>query len=155
MPLETTAIYYWGMRIAPFMLVSLALAGCNSGGSPAGEIVGHRWAHALADCGDTYLDFSQDMIAFVRDGKPVNALSVRRIVNDSPGPSMATFVIEDNGALAAKPVAPPDTADITMVFRVDGDSLKLVGQGAGERLKWGMPGAKNYSGFVLRRCPER
>jgi hypothetical protein len=146
MPPATPGAYYSDMRIASLLLAVLVLASCGQGnGKAMDEIVGHRWARTLAECGDTYLDFSRNMIDFVRDGRPVNSLAVQRIVSDPAAPSVATFVIE-GGA--------PGAADAAMVFKVEGDSLKLVGQGTLDALQRVAPGTRGNRSFVMRRCPS-
>ncbi|MEP9357384.1 hypothetical protein [Sphingomonas sp. KR3-1] len=130
------------MRAAPLVLVLLAMAGCNrGGGNTTDAIVGHRWARTLAECGDTYLDFSRNMIDFVRDGRPVNSLSVLRITSDG---DEVTFVIAGAGA----------ASDAAMVFRVEGDSLALVRQGALDGRQQLALGMKGNRSFVMRRCPS-
>jgi hypothetical protein len=132
-----------------FLLIApcaLALAGCNQGSGKASDaILGHRWARTLAECSDTYLDFSRNMIDFVRDGHPVNSVSVLRITDNAAEPSKATFVLEGDGARGG--------SDAAMVFKVEGDSLKLVGQGALDGLQRVTLGTGGDRSFVMRRCP--
>ena len=131
------------MRAALPLLLVLALAGCNQERDKVADgIIGHRWARTLAECDDSYLDFSRNMIDFVRDGRAVNSLAVQRIVSDPVDPSRATFVIE--GVRGA--------SDAAMVFKLDGDSMKLVAQGALDGLQRLAPGTKGNRSFVLRRC---
>lgn len=130
------------MRAAPLFLV-LAFAGCSQGNDNASdEIIGHRWARTLAECDDTYLDFSRNMIDFVQDGRAVNSVAVRQITSDG---AEATFIIAGEGARAG--------SDAAMVFKIDGDSLTLVRQGAldgRQRIALGTGGNRS---FVMRRCP--
>lgn len=137
------------MRLCPILLAPLALAACEQGGGSAEDVIGHRWARTLAECGHTYLDFARDRIDFVSDGRTVNALTVRRAVSGVPAPSMITLVIETTGALVDTPVAPAGTGDVALVFAVGRDSLKLVSQGSGDRLR----SAADMAGLSLRRCP--
>lgn len=133
------------IRILP--LCALALIGCSQGkGKAVDEIVGHRWARTLAECGETYLDFSRNMIDFVRDGRAVNSLAVQRIVNDPATSSIATFVVESEGASVG--------SDAAMVFKVEGDSLTLVRQGALDRLQRVGLGTGGNRSLVMRRCPS-
>lgn len=130
------------MKLRILLLGALALTGCNQGsGNAADRIVGHRWARTLAECGDTYLDFSRNMIDFVRDGRPVNSLPVQRIASDA---NEATFVIAGEGA----------TPDAAMVFKVDGDSLTLVRQGNLDGRQQISLGTNGNRSFVMRRCPS-
>ncbi|NYT39458.1 hypothetical protein HZY97_01705 [Sphingomonas sp. R-74633] len=132
------------MKPRALSLCLLILAGCGQGnGKATDEIIGHRWARTLAECDDSYLDFSRNMIDFVRDGRPVNSLAVLRIDSDPADSSIATFVIE--GARGA--------SDAAMVFKVDGDSLKLVGQGSLDALQRVAEGTRGNRSFVMRRCP--
>lgn len=142
------------MRIASLLLLALALTGCNRSSATSEDIIGHRWAHALADCGETYLDFSQDSIEFVRDGDMVNRLAVRRIVTDTAEPSTVMFVIEVDGAFVTRPVVPAGAADVAMLFKVEGDGMRLVGQGTPEKLQRVTMGEHNFGTFSLRRCPS-
>jgi len=133
------------MKFLLLVLSVLALTGCNqSTGKASDAILGHRWARTLAECSDTYLDFSRNMIDFVRDGHPVNSVSVLRI-DDDPAASKATFVIEGDRAR--------DGSDAAMVFKVEGDSLKLVGQGTLDGLQRVTLGTGGNRSFVMRRCP--
>lgn len=142
------------MRAAFPFLVLLSLAACNQGNGKAVDgILGYRWARAAADCGDTYFRFSKDMIDFVRDGQSVNSLPVRRIVSQTSDPSTVMFVIEVDSALAARSDAPNAASDVAMAFRVEGDSLRLVGQGAPDRLLPVTPGATRFPTMAMRRCP--
>lgn len=141
------------MRIAFPLLALMASAGCAPD-NPRGveEILGHRWARTLAECDNTYLRFSPSMIDFIRDGRSVSPLPVRRVVNGRGGDVM--FVLEVDGALAPKTIAPRGSgSDVGMVFRISGDSLKLVDQGAPDRLVRGEVPGKNLPTFTLRRCP--
>jgi hypothetical protein len=137
------------MRSTLLLYALLPLAACGpSRRVAADEIVGHRWARTLAECRDTYLSFSRDMIDFFRDGQSVSPLPVRRIVADLPG-GKVMFVIEVDGALAVRPVGGRgDDSDVAMVFRVDGDTLQLVDQGLLGRL------GNSYPRFTMRRCPS-
>ncbi|MDG2532314.1 hypothetical protein P6144_01530 [Sphingomonas sp. HITSZ_GF] len=140
------------MRIVPPMLAVLALAGCGQGyGGGSGEIVGYRWARTLGECGDTYLQFSRDSIEFVSEGRSVNQLPVRRIVREDS--SRVMFVVETDSALAPGSIAPRGSADVAMVFKVDGDSIKLVGQGTPDSLHGMTARVRDYPSFVMRRCP--
>lgn len=133
------------MKPVPIALLALALTACNQGGGKAvDQIVGHRWARTLAECDGTYLDFSRNMIDFVRDGRAVNSVDVLRIVEGPAGSSRATFVIAGDGARGE-----PDAA---MEFKVEGDSLKLSGQGALDGLQRVTLGTRGNRSFVLRRC---
>lgn len=143
------------MRAAILILTPLALAACNSGDSRAvNEIIGNRWARAAADCGDTYFQFSKDLIDFVQDGQPVNSLPVRRIVSQASDPSTVMFVIEVDSALAVRSDAPKAASDVAMAFRVEGDSLRLVAQGAPDKLLPVSPGTARFPTMALRRCPK-
>jgi len=142
------------MRATALILTPLALAACNQGSSRTVDgILGHRWARAAADCGDTYFQFSRDMIDFVQNGQPVNSLPVRRIVSQASDPSTVMFVIEVDSALATRPETAKAASDVAMAFRMEGDSLRLVGQGAPDKLLPVMPGAARFPTMALRRCP--
>ncbi len=135
------------MRIALLFLAPLALVACNrDNGGAVDEIVGHRWARAAAECDDTYFYFSRNMIDFVRKGQAVNSLPVRRVVTDATDPAKVTFVIEVDSALAVRPDPRQVVADTAMMFRIEGDNIRLVGQGALDKLR---PG---YPTLALRRC---
>ena len=142
-----------GMRATPLLIVPLALAACNMSPGKADEIVGHRWARAASECGDTYFYFSRDTIDFVSKGRPVNSLPVRRIVSDGSDPSTVMFVIEVDSALATRPESRKDAADVAMAFRIEGDNLRLVGQGAPDRLLPVSAGEGSFPTMALRRCP--
>ncbi|MBB4839496.1 hypothetical protein HNP52_002565 [Sphingomonas kyeonggiensis] len=143
------------MRSVLLLLALSALSSCNqSNGKAADGIMGHRWARAAADCGDTYFRFSRDMIDFVENGQPVNSLPVRRIVSQASDPSTVMFVIEVDSALAARSDAPNAASDVAMAFRIEGDSLRLVGQGAPDKLLPVSPGTARFPTMALRRCPR-
>jgi len=142
------------MRAALLFLVPLALAACNqTNGKAADEITGHRWARAAAECDDTYFTFSPDVIDFVRKGRAMNSLPVRRVVTDASDPNTVMFVIEVDSALAVRPESRKDAADVAMAFRIEGDSLRLVGQGAPDRLLPVSVGEGGFPTMTLRRCP--
>ncbi len=143
------------MRAPVLLLAPLALAACNqSSGKAVDGILGSRWARAAADCGDTYFRFSRDMIDFVENGQLVNSLPVRRIVTQASDPSTVMFVIEVDSALAARSDAGNAASDVAMAFRVEGDSLRLVGQGAPDKLLPVSPGTARFPAMALRRCPR-
>lgn len=155
MPLETRGRAGKDMRAAPLLLIPLVLAACNQGnGRSVDGILGHRWARAAADCGDTYFQFSRDMIDFVQNGQPVNSLPVRRIVSQASDPSTVMFVIEVDSALATRPETANAASDVAMAFRIEGDSLRLIGQGAPDRLLPVAPGTGRFPTMALRRCPR-
>lgn len=142
------------MRATPLLLTPLALAACNQTTSrTADDIIGHRWARAAAECGDTYFQFSRDMIDFVQNGRPVNSLPVRRIVSDASDPSTVMFVIEVDSAVAVRPGGANAPADVAMAFRVEGDSLRLVAQGAPDKLLPVARGIARFPTMAMRRCP--
>ncbi|MEP9357383.1 hypothetical protein [Sphingomonas sp. KR3-1] len=143
------------MKLCLIALCGLALAGCKPDNSKAAaEIVDHRWAKALSDCGTNHVEFLPAQINYVVNGKPDEPLPIRRLDTWSSDPGAVMFVVKVSKELAAKVGTPDDTSDAAFVFEIQNGRLNLVGEGGPDSILPVKPGDAGYKRYGLLRCPD-